>query len=134
MTQPEQGTSGINRRPIIFLFLLLCVLFVISYTGRMGQLVVLNGEVDAKLAQLEEAHQRQAGLEEEYDYSLTEQYTDEVARKGFGMGQDKDALIVPVGPTRAEVAAAAEEAAAERRDDVLPTWQQWWRLFAEGQG
>ena len=108
MAQQEQGPSGINRRPIIFLFLLLCVLFVISYTGRMGQLVVLNGEIGAQQLQLEETRQRQAALEDEYAYTQTEQYTDEVARSEFGMSQSGDDLIVPVG-------SAAAVAAATRR-------------------
>ncbi len=131
MAQQEQGPSGINRRPIIFLFLLLCVLFVISYTGRMGQLVVLNGEIGAQQLQLEETRQRQAALEDEYAYTQTEQYTDEVARSEFGMSQSGDDLIVPVG-SAAAIAAAASEAEAQRGDGSAPTWQQWWQIFAQG--
>ena len=66
---PSPASTPVNRRPIIFLFLLLCVLFVISYTGRMGQLIGLNSEIAAKQAELQAVKERQAALEKEQAYT-----------------------------------------------------------------
>jgi hypothetical protein len=131
MNQHDEPTPALNRRPILLLFLLLCVLFLISYTGRLGQLVGLRAEVAAKRAELADARDRQAALLDEQRYSQTEQFTDDVVRGQFGMSQPGDELIVPLdeAPVAQIAPAQGMEDAAPARAGPAPVWRQWWELF-----
>ncbi|MCB0046602.1 MAG: septum formation initiator family protein [Caldilineaceae bacterium] len=130
MTQRKEPMQAAGRRPILLLFLLLCVLFITGYVGRLGQLAGLRADITAKQVELNAALDRQAALLDEQAYTRTEQYTDEVMRDQFGMSRPGDKLIVVVPSREGDGAPAAAESASPPAAEADAIWRQWRALFA----
>jgi hypothetical protein len=148
-----------NRRPLYFIAILLCLIFVISYVGRLSRRASLGAEIVAKEQLIEEAVERQFELEEYRTYVGSDAYVEEVMREEFGMAREGETLMVlvdppslptptpdagegvapPLGPAVDLAEGAMEGAAASADPDGgvesgqaadEPTWRQWVSLFA----
>ena len=87
-----------NRRPLYFIAILLCLIFVISYVGRLSRRASLRAEIVAKEQLIEEAVERQFELEEYRTYVGSDAYVEEVMREEFGMAREGETLMVLVDP------------------------------------
>jgi hypothetical protein len=129
-----------NRRPLILMLLILSLLFVASYTGRLGSLAGIRGEIAQKEQQIADARQRQAALLDEQRYVDSKGYLDDVARGEMGMGQRDEAAVVVVKEHGLESNSVGTEnsttlaAGDETEVATIPIWQQWLTLFAQQQG
>jgi len=142
----EARTAGPNRRPLIFILIILSLLFAVSYTGRLGKLARMRGQVDATAQKIEEARLRQAALLNEQNYVEGDGFVDDVARGEMGMGQPGETLVVivgePAGPEDGGIKGdaaltppAADEPQVAKGDNVYaPIWRQWMALFIQPAG
>jgi len=140
----EPRTTNPNRRPLIFLLIILSLLFAVSYTGRLGELAGTRAQADVTAQKIKEARLRQAALLNEQDYVAGDGYLDDVARGEMGMGQPGESLVVIVGESDstesgdvAGDAALAEPSmdtspeATSGDDGYAPIWRQWMALFVQ---
>jgi len=136
----ESGSAGPNRRPLILVLLVLSLLFVVSYTGRLGTLARTQGKIALKEQQIKDARQRQAALLDEQRYVEGAGYLDDVARGEMGMGQRSEDAVVVVKESGPEESLTGEtQASAPAVNDdaqivVAPIWRQWLALFVQQQG
>ena len=125
-----------RRRPLIFLLIVLCLLFLASYTTRLGY---LRGQ-QRLLAQAEQqaidAQIHTQVLESELAYVQSDAYVAEQAIEKLGMALEDETVIKLVdGPgTAAEAAASAlapddADVVTAPRAAGQPIWQQWVDLF-----
>jgi cell division protein FtsB len=138
----ESNTVGPNRRPLIFVLIILSLLFTVSYTARLGKLARMRAQVDVTAQKIEDARLRQAALLDEQEYVKSDRFVDDVARGEMGMGQPGEILVVGVG----EAAGSGEEDAVLAppstedpqvvNDDngYAPIWRQWMALFIQPAG
>jgi cell division protein FtsB len=126
-----------TRRPNLLLILLivLCGLFVYSYTARLGEKSVIDAEIAAMQARIDQAKMQQQELLAERAALRDPAYLDTVARTVLDHAKpgDKVLTIVKVPDSAAESPAQADLAApapAPAVSATLPVWQQWVSFFA----
>ncbi len=117
-----------NRRPLLFLFIGLCLLFAVTYAARLGE----RGEVEAQIAdaqvEIEAAERRQARLEAERAQLDGEGAVAQIARDELEMAKEGDTVLVVITPVASPtpVPAVVVEPETERQE---PVWRQWLGLF-----
>ena len=128
-----------RRRPLLAILIVLCLIFVASYTTRLGMLRRLQVE-QAKLEERLGAAEIQARvLEDEQERKTSDAYVEQVAVEELGMTRDGDTVVTLLnapeasGATVAGDSSAAEpevDAGAAATSKAQPVWRQWIDLFA----
>lgn len=134
-----------NRRVIILVLLIFCLLFVASYTTRLVRRAQLSAEVQAIEARIAQAKDQQAVLQSELGALNSPERLEEIFRNELDMAKPDDEVIVVLedgsslagspdetGETAAGNAGALTEATAEGNLTIQPerpVWQQWVDLF-----
>lgn len=141
---PEQRTQF-----FIFLLIAMCLVFAVSYTGRVLTKIRMDNAVLAQETRNLTAQERTAELQDRLAYVQSDAYVEEKARSEFGMVQPGDKKVVILPPAEVEPLPAAPAAvevlpqtaptlALPSRPDLavragpdrsLPIWQQWLDLF-----
>ena len=128
-----------RRRPLLAILIVLCLIFVASYTTRLGTLRRLQVE-QAKLEERLGAAEIQARvLEDEQERKTSDAYVEQVAVEELGMTRDGDTVVTLLNaPEAAGATVAGDSSAAEPEVDAgtaatskaQPVWRQWIDLFA----
>ncbi len=131
---PPSPPASTRARVILLALIALCLLFVVSYTGRLVQRSRLQAEIQQWEERLAQEQARQLELQAELTYVSSADYVDEVAREELEMVRPGDTVIVvlegtpiptpTVTPTPAPATMAPETSSA-------PPWKQWWGLFVQ---
>jgi cell division protein FtsB len=143
--QPDLQDFRLSRRFLFLILIVLCVLFVVSYAGRLTERTRLYQEIRAMEARIELEEARTLVLAANLDYVDSEDYVDRVAREELGMGREGDRVMIIVDaptPIPADVASALlAEPASDRPIEAMselvrygdpPIWKQWLALFVHG--
>ena len=127
-----------TRRPNLLLFLLivLCGLFVYSYTARLGEKGAIDAEIAAMQARIDQAKVQQQELLAEQAALRDPSYLDTVARDVLDHAKpgDKVLTMVKLPPAEAAAMPAQTVLAMSPVESALPVgvpiWQQWVSFFA----
>ncbi|MEZ4559264.1 MAG: septum formation initiator family protein [Caldilineaceae bacterium] len=138
----DRGVRGMleRRRPLLAILIVLCLVFVASYTTRLGTLRRLQVE-QAKLEERLEAAEIQARvLDDEQERKTSDAYVEQVAVEELGMTRDGDTVVTLLNaPEAGDGVAAGDTAPAVTEPEVAagaattpaapPVWRQWVELF-----
>jgi cell division protein FtsB len=122
----EQGTSRLHW--ILLGLVICCLLFIVSYMGRLSEQARLQAEIAFQETEIAQARARQAELTAYRDYVRSDAYIHEQARNVFNMVQPGDELIIAVTPSEA-VASNDDSPVHTMTTPSSPYWQQWLELF-----
>ena len=146
---PTKPAVTAQQRTQFFIFLLIgfCLVFAISYSGRVLAKIRMDNQVQAQVEENRLAQERTAQLHARLTYVQSDAYAEEKAREEFSMAQpgDRKVVILPQ-PASADMAPAPilvappspgpivtqpqpEPATGPRVDTGLPIWRQWLALF-----
>jgi cell division protein FtsB len=148
---PDDGPSVTpQQRTQFFIFLLIgmCLVFAVSYTGRVLTKIRVDNAVVAQEGRNLTAMERSVELDGRLTYVQSDAYIEEKARGEFGMAQpgDKKVVILPQPNTNGTSAApsplvsppqpapttvrpAGPVPSPNLPDLSLPVWRQWLALF-----
>ncbi len=147
---PAKPAVTPQQRTQFFIFLLIgfCLVFAISYSGRVLAKIRMDRGVVAQVEENRLAQERTAQLHARLTYVQSDAYAEEKAREEFSMAQpgDRKVVILPQPATSAEAAPAPilvappgpgptiiqpqpASTAASRVDTGQPIWRQWVALF-----
>jgi hypothetical protein len=136
---PQRG----RRRPLLFVLLVLVLLFVITYAGRLNEYRrLLNQEISMQ-DQVDDAEARGRQLVKELDYVKSREYTEKVAITELGLAREGDQVLTVIDAQAAVEVEQALDAAADTVVDAagviaqdLPAtdaepsvWRQWLSVF-----
>ena len=138
----DRGVRGMleRRRPLLAILIVLCLVFVASYTTRLGTLRRLQVE-QAKLEERLEAAEIQARvLDDEQERKTSDAYVEQVAVEELGMTRDGDTVVTLLNaPEAGDAVAAGDAAPAVTEPEIAagaattpaapPVWRQWVELF-----
>ena len=130
----RSGTS--DRRPLYFLLIAICLLFVASYASRLARLQGVRNEIESTAQKIADATDRRARLEADLAYVSSNEYVEKVARDELDMALQGEQVITPVDVAGIEPAEAAESEVGAVEADTAPVvveeeiWRQWVGLFA----
>lgn len=116
--------SNPKRNPRILLAIIVsfCILFVVTYGGRLATKAYLEAAIERQTVRIAAAKQQQQALQQQLAYVRSDAYIEETARNELGMVQPGDELLVVVeGPKHTLEASEATESAAV----APPFWQEW---------
>lgn len=140
MSFPQNQPESNRSRVLLAILILSCLVFMVSYAGRLVEKWRVQRDIALWQQRLDEAQQAQAALVQESRRVLSQDYVDEAARNELGLSKEGDEVIVIVEATPTALPAplaspAAVEMGAEAQSPIWPeqppAWQQWWELFAE---
>jgi cell division protein FtsB len=121
-----------RRRPLVFLLIVFCLLFLASYTTRLGYLRGQQRLLAQAEQQVIDAQIHTQVLESELDYVQSDAYVAEQAIEELGMALEDETVIKLVdGPETAPSSAATPDRATVALQSAAgrPVWQQWVDLF-----
>ena len=125
-----------DRRPLYFLLIAICLLFVASYASRLARLQGVRNEIESTAQKIADATDRRARLETDLAYVSSNEYVEKVARDELDMALQGEQVITPVDVAGIEPAEAAESEVGAVEADTAPVvveeeiWRQWVGLFA----
>lgn len=136
---PSSGSSK-TRRPIfsrlgLLLLIVLCVVFVSSYTNRLARKAEIEKQIAEWELRIAEAELHQQELQAELDYVNSPAYIEDVARNHLDMAREGDTVIVVVpGTPTPEFQEDTGEPDVENAESSglaadEPTWRQWFDLL-----
>ena len=117
-----------SGRLILFGLLALSLLFVASYVQRSGEREAVEAEIKALRAQIVQAHQQQAVLQDQLEHIAQPGAIDAAARNDLGLVQPGDQPIVVIDPPAMSAAAAPQPAPAPAAES-RPAWLGWLDRF-----
>lgn len=112
-----------NPRILWTIVLSFCLLFAVSYGGRLATKAYLERTIAQQTARIAEAKQRQQTLQQQMAYVRSDAYVEEVARNELGLVQPGDELLVVVARPQPRVAENPVMAAPVTV--APPFWQAW---------
>lgn len=124
-----------RRRPLLVVLIILCLLFVASYTTRVGTLRRLEAEQAKLEAQLHEAQVESQVLDEDLAYKTSDAFVEKSAVEEMGMVREDETVVTvldaPATPAPEEEASALPTPAAPLEDETAGTavWRQWLELL-----
>jgi hypothetical protein len=125
---------------VIAALILVCAIFVFSYSGRMVRKAELEAEAVRWEALIADARQKQHVLTAERTQVESDAYVDKVARDELGLGKEDDVEIIVIEPTLTPASVTSNTpadgtyaGAADASRGSMPVWQQWMSLLASGQ-
>ncbi len=114
------------RRVAVFVGILVLVLMVIDFNGRLEELNLLRKHAQELSAQATQVMQTQVALETQVAYSASNQAVEDWARSEGHYTLPQDQPVVPVGqPGTAPI----QVATPTPPPTPMPNWQIWWNLF-----
>ena len=140
---PQRG----QRKPLLFVLLVLVLLFVITYASRLNEYRLLLSQDASMQGQVDDAEARGRQLVKELEYVKSRAYTEKMAITELGMGQKDDQVLTVIdaqAPVEVEQGQdAVTDAATGTADDAAvvftqddpatdgqsPVWQQWLSVF-----
>lgn len=138
--RPSRPNRFAPSRVVIAALILVCAIFVFSYSGRMVRKAELEAEAVRWEAQIAEAEQKQHVLAAELDEVESDAYVDQVARNELGLAKENDVEIIVIEPTLTPASVTSSTpadgnraGAADASRGSMPVWQQWMSLLASGQ-
>jgi len=146
-SKPE-GTPQQRIQFFIFLLIGLCLVFGISYTGRVLAKVHMDDAVSAQIEENHLAQARTAQLQGRLAYVQSDAFAEEKAREEFSMAQPGDrkvvilseaaaqpevapapVLVIPPQPSPQFAPLQRPSPAVPSVDATLPIWRQWLTLL-----
>jgi len=142
-SMPQRG----QRKPLLFVLLVLVLLFVITYASRLTEYRQLLSQDASMQGQIDDAEARGRQLVKDLEYVKSRAYTEKMAITELGMGQKDDQVLTVIdAPALVEVEqgqGAAIDAAAGTAGDAAvvlaqdgsatdaqsPVWRQWLSVF-----
>ena len=139
-----------RRSPLLIVLLVLALLFVITYAGRLTEYRrLLNAEASMQ-TKIEDAEAHGRELAADLARVKSPEYTEEIAITEMGLGQEGTQVLTVIDPPPAQAAQASESAAAPAidaegssaavaeaeatSDSAPPVWRMWLSIFqAEGE-
>lgn len=116
------STPKRNPRILWTIVLCLCLLFAITYGGRLATKAHLEAEIVRQMARIEEAKQHQQALQQQLAYVRSDAYVEATARNELGMVHPGDEVLIVVdGPTPM----TAESEVVVPAAVTPPFWQEW---------
>lgn len=139
-SRPNQPSRFAPSRVVIAALIVVCAIFVFSYSGRMVRKAQLDAETLRWEAQIVDAQQKQHVLTAQLAEVESDAYVDQMARDELGLAKENDVEIIVIEPTLAPASATSNTpvegnraGAANASRTSLPVWQQWMSLLASGQ-
>lgn len=114
------------RRVAAFVGILVLILMVIDFNGRLEELNRLKKQAGVISTQATQAEQTQVSLETQVAYAQSDQAVQDWARTEGHYVQPGDQPVVPVGETGGTPAQPTETSPSPT---PIPNWQIWWNLF-----
>ena len=150
-SNPSRMETTFQQRTLFFIVLLigLCLVFAVSYTGRVMAKVRMDNAVSDQGEENRLAQERTAQLQARLTYVQSDAFAEEKAREEFGMTQpgDRKVVILPELNTQPQNAPALvlvapapqptipfvepQRAPAEQpiTGPTVPIWRQWLALL-----
>ena len=116
------------RLPLVVL-IGLCLIFIVSYAGRLAQKAQLETASAHWQAQIEQAKQQRLGLAVERDYVASPAYVQKTARDELGLAQLGDAIVLVVAAAPTPLAPVIIEVPSAAKTNEPDNWRQWLSLF-----
>lgn len=116
------STPKRDSRLVFAIVIGICLLFVITYAGRLARKARLDSEIARWETKIEQSNKHQFALEAELRYVQSDAYVEKLAHDEFGMVKEGEELVVIVPTDQHESLTPAidlEKAVAE------PFWRQW---------
>ena len=136
--QPDDLRDALaQRRPLIFILIALCILFMAGYTARLAELRTKENNLLQTEQRLEDAQIKRRALLQELTDVRSRAHVEEVAVEQLDMALPDDQVVFLLDPPEVDAEAASDPAAeAARRSPRLPggepVWRQWVELFGGG--
>ena len=118
-----------NSRVKLVVLIGFCLIFVVSYAGRLAKKAQLETEAERWTARIEQANQQRLVLAAERDYVASNAYVQKTARDELGLAQvgDSIVLLVSITPTPAAPLVAPQHSAI--KSSSAENWRQWLAIF-----
>ncbi|HRW03614.1 MAG TPA: septum formation initiator family protein [Caldilineaceae bacterium] len=117
MATPKRDT-----RLLLTVVLGVCLLFAITYAGRLARQAALTREVARWEQKNIESVKRQHALEAELRYIQSDAYIEELAHDELGMVKPDEELVVIVPAQQAAVTTTLPE---DEETETKPFWHNW---------
>ena len=117
MATPKRDT-----RLLLIVVLGICLLFAITYAGRLARQAALNREVARWEQKNIESVKRQHALEAELRYIQSDAYIEELAHDELGMVKPDEELVVIVPAQQAALTTTLLE---NEETEAKPFWHDW---------
>ncbi len=114
------------RRVAVFVGILILILMVMDFNGRLEELNLLKKHAAVLSAQATQGVQTQTALQTQVAYAGSDQAVQDWARGEGHYVQPDDQLVIPVGQPGSKPIQTAEPTPAPT---PASNWQTWWNLF-----
>jgi cell division protein FtsB len=127
---PKILTPDLRRNPHLLLAVMigLCLIFVVSYAGRLAKLAAAEANVDHWQVRVQQAEDHTLRLIDEDAYVGSDAYIHQQARNELGLVQAGDALVIAI-PSTPTPAVLKEAKGVEKKVVEKANWQRWLDLF-----
>ncbi len=158
LSKPPNFGPSLRSRLVLVGLIALCIVFVTSYTHKLKVKSQVLSEIRQNQQRVDETKQKNLVLQQRYDYVMSPDYVDNIAREDLDMAKKDDTVIVVVpstpppitqttgisgaitaaavqqfnatGNASSVTVTAAPNHAATTDTHQVPVWQQWFSLFA----
>lgn len=114
------------RRVLIIAAVIVLVLMVVDFNGRLESLNSLNKQAAVRQAQATQAVQTRSALETQVAFAGSTEAVNDWARTEGHYVQEGDQAVVPVGQPGSQPLVTVEPTPTPT---PLANWQVWWNLF-----
>ncbi|MCX6043885.1 MAG: septum formation initiator family protein [Chloroflexi bacterium] len=124
-----------NIRLALVILIVLCLIFIVSYTARLAKRAQLGVESHQWEERIEQATQKRLVLEAERQYVDSDAYVQKEARDELGMAKAGDSIVIVI-PSTPTPLIPSPEPQTETTTKVAgqANWQQWFELFVPDAG
>jgi cell division protein FtsB len=118
-----------NSHLALGILIVFCLIFIISYTGRLVKRAQLSAEATHWEDRIEQATQQRLVLDAEHKYIESDAYIQKAARDELGMAQVGDTIVVVVPSLPTPPVPLTAIQGGEMKAAGQTNWQQWFELF-----
>ena len=128
-TNLSTTTAPRNSRVKLVVLIGFCLIFVISYAGRLAKKAQLENEAERWTARIEQANQQRLVLAAENDYVASNAYVQKTARDELGLAQAGDSIVLLVAMTPTPPAPLVAPQHSAIKTSAAENWRQWLAIF-----